>query len=149
MAYDRAKRRAYYEQNADRICAYNRRYRQSRRLTHPYEAIQQNKRVKRYHQTVEGQAALAAGRLNTTAKKRSQLGKVTASDILRLPKHCQHCEGVENLQIDHVIPAMHGGLNTRKNLQMLCHSCHVAKTRRERAARVDVVAPAPTQLELF
>jgi hypothetical protein len=81
----------YYEQNAERICAYNRRYRQKRRLTHAKLAEQQNERNKLYQQTVKGQAALAAARLNTCAKKRLQRGKVTANDILNLPTHCQHC----------------------------------------------------------
>ena len=149
MQYDRAKRRKYYEQNAERICAYNRRYRQKRRLTHAKLAEQQNERNKLYQQTVKGQAALAAARLNTCAKKRLQRGKVTANDILNLPTHCQHCKKMENLQIDHVTPAMHGGLNIGKNLQRLCYHCHLVKTKREKAVRVDVVAVEPTQLELF
>ena len=92
MAYDGVARRAYYRKNADRIKAYNRRWRQSRRLTHPEESVRQN---------------------------------------------------------DHITPAMHGGLNEKANLQKLCRSCHMAKTKRERAVRVDVVAAAPTQMRFF
>lgn len=149
MAYDGVAARTYYRQNADRIKAYNRRWRQKRRLTHPEESVRHNKRVKQYHKTAIGQAACRAGHLNAMAKRRSQLGKVTARDVLFLPSRCEQCEATDNLQIDHVIPAMHGGLNAGKNLQMLCYSCHLAKTNREKAVRVDIVVPAPTQLELF
>ena len=149
MAYDGVAAREYYRQNADRVKAYNRRWRQKRRLTHPDESVRQNERVKQYHKTVIGQAALCAGRLNTTAKNRSQLGKVTTRGVLSLPSHCEQCEATENLQIDHIMPAMYGGLNERANLQKLCRSCHMTKTKRERAVRVDVIAPAPTQMRFF
>ena len=149
MAYDGVARRAYYRKNADRIKAYNRRWRQSRRLTHPEESVRQNERAKQYHKTAIGQAALCAGCLNTMAKKRSQLGKVTARDVLSLPSHCEQCKATDNLEIDHITPAMHGGLNEKANLQKLCRSCHMAKTKRERAVRVDVVAAAPTQMRFF
>jgi 5-methylcytosine-specific restriction endonuclease McrA len=149
MAYDGVAARAYYRQNADRIKAYNRRWRQKRRLTHPEESVRHNKKVEQYHKTAIGQAALRAGSLNTMAKKRSQLGKVTARDVLSLPSHCEQCKATDNLEIDHIIPSMHGGLNDRANLQKLCRSCHRAKTKREKAVRVDVVAMPPTQMRFL
>jgi hypothetical protein len=36
---------------------------------------------------------------------------------------CQHCGATQNLELDHIIPLSQGGLNTEKNLQVLCGSC--------------------------
>jgi 5-methylcytosine-specific restriction endonuclease McrA len=150
MSYDRAYKTRYYEQNRDRIAQYNKRWRQQRRLSHPGEAVAQNERVKVYQQTPTGQAALTAGRLNTMARKRSQKGRVDAHQILTLPDRCAECGDIDSLEIDHIVPAMHGGLNTIENIQRLCGACHQAKTNREKAVRVDVVSPPPLeQLELF
>jgi len=150
MSYDRVYRTRYYEQNRDRIAQYNKRWRQQRRLSHPGEAVAQNERVKVYQQTVKGQAALTAGRLNTMARKRNQVGVVDADQILTLADRCAECGGGDSLEVDHTVPAMRGGLNTIENLQRLCGACHQAKTNQERAVRVDVVSPPPfRQLDLF
>lgn len=49
------------------------------------------------------------------------------------------------LQIDHVVPLIDGGDDSPENLQLLCESCHKAKTKREAAdraaARRDVTRP--------
>lgn len=149
MAYDAQKRSAYYAKNADRIKSYQRAWRWKRRLTHPEEAVSNNERVKRYQQTKHGRAALKAGRLNTTAKKRGQAGKVTAADLLGLERVCRMCGEQDELQIDHITPAMHGGLNVGSNLQMLCADCHKAKTAKERSIRVDVSTAPQEQIRLL
>ena len=149
MAYDAQKRSAYYAKKADRIKSYNKAWRWKRRLTHPEEAVSNNERVKRYQQTKHGRAALKAGRLNTTAKKRGQAGKVTAADLLGLERVCRTCGEQDELQIDHITPAMHGGLNVGSNLQMLCADCHKAKTAKERSIRVDVSTAPQEQLRLL
>jgi 5-methylcytosine-specific restriction endonuclease McrA len=149
MAYDAQKRSAYYAKNADKIKSYQRAWRWKRRLTHPEEAVSNNERVKRYQQTKHGRAALKAGRLNTTAKKRGQAGKVTAADLLGLERVCRMCGEQDELQIDHITPAMHGGLNVGSNLQMLCADCHKAKTAKERSIRVDVSTAPQEQLRLL
>jgi len=149
MAYDARKASAYYAKNADRIKSYNQAWRQKRRLTHPEEAVRNNGRVKRYQQTKHGRAALKAGSLNTAAKKRGQAGKVTAADLLSLERICRTCGKQDELQIDHISPAMHGGLNVGSNLQMLCVDCHKAKTAKERSIRVDVSTAPQEQLRLL
>jgi 5-methylcytosine-specific restriction endonuclease McrA len=149
MAYDAQKRSAYYAKNADRIKSYQRAWRQKRRLTHPEEAVRNNERVKRYQQTKHGRAALKAGLLNTTARKRGQAGKITAADVLSLERICRTCGKQDELQIDHITPAMHGGLNVGSNLQMLCVDCHKAKTAKERSMRVDVSTVPQKQLRLL
>ena len=41
--------------------------------------------------------------------------------------YCQICEGITNLQIDHVTPVSKGGTNDRTNLQLLCRDCNRKK----------------------
>jgi len=149
MAYDAQKRSAYYAKNADRIKSYQRAWRRKRRLTHPEEAVRNNQRVKRYQQTKHGRAALKAGWMNTTAKKRGQAGKVTAADLLGLERICRMCGEQDELQVDHITPAMNGGLNVGSNLQMLCVDCHKTKTAKERSIRVDVSTALQEQLRLL
>jgi 5-methylcytosine-specific restriction endonuclease McrA len=36
---------------------------------------------------------------------------------------CQHCGATQNLELDHIIPLSQGGVNTEKNLQVLCGPC--------------------------
>ena len=149
--YDRERGRRYYHRNKEKIKEYNRQWRKKRRFTHPHEAVRQNERVKRYHKTEEGKAALKAGHLNVTAKKRGQRGSVSKEDILKLWEiyKCKRCDCQENLQIDHIKPAMHGGLNVGENLQLLCVDCHKEKTREEMGIpKIKVEQEEDIQLEL-
>lgn len=43
---------------------------------------------------------------------------------------CQHCGATQNLELDHIIPLSRGGLNTEKNLQVLCTPCIRSKVSR-------------------
>src|SRR5829696_3118427 len=43
---------------------------------------------------------------------------------------CQHCGATQNLELDHIIPLSRGGLNTEKNLQVLCAPCIRTKVSR-------------------
>jgi 5-methylcytosine-specific restriction endonuclease McrA len=42
----------------------------------------------------------------------------------------QHCGATQNLEFDYIIPLSQGGLNTEKNLQVLCASCIRSKVSR-------------------
>ncbi|MDQ0429418.1 5-methylcytosine-specific restriction endonuclease McrA [Planomicrobium stackebrandtii] len=42
-------------------------------------------------------------------------------------ENCAHCSSIENLQVDHKIPLVKGGLDTIENLQFLCGTCNLEK----------------------
>ena len=45
---------------------------------------------------------------------------------------CVACWSTPSTEVDHIIPVSRGGTNEVGNLQGLCHSCHAAKTARDR-----------------
>ncbi len=45
---------------------------------------------------------------------------------------CQHCGDAKDLEYDHIIPVHQGGEGTLENCQVLCATCHLAKTISER-----------------
>lgn len=47
---------------------------------------------------------------------------------------CQHCGSGDNLEVDHIIPVAFGGPNQPLNGMVLCHVCHLKKSRAERRA---------------
>ena len=51
---------------------------------------------------------------------------------------CRQCGSTDHLAVDHVIPVAEGGEGTVENGQVLCHGCHVSKTRVERARRASI-----------
>lgn len=51
---------------------------------------------------------------------------------------CTHCGSshiATALDVDHITPIAHGGEDVAGNVQLLCHACHAAKTRREFRAK--------------
>ena len=42
---------------------------------------------------------------------------------------CAKCGLASRLEVDHVVPLAHGGTSDLVNLQALCRTCHIAKTR--------------------
>lgn len=40
---------------------------------------------------------------------------------------CLNCGEKDNLQLDHIIPIVKGGLNKESNIQVLCKSCNSKK----------------------
>ena len=48
---------------------------------------------------------------------------------------CQICGSRENLEVDHIIEVQDSGTSEVSNLQILCKSCHLAKTKNERKIR--------------
>lgn len=52
----------------------------------------------------------------------------------RMPAHsmlkgrrCAHCGTADDLTWDHILPILHGGTNSKHNLQPLCHDCNQKK----------------------
>lgn len=65
--------------------------------------------------------------------------RVRARVFLRNKGTCQGCTrklaAGDKHECDHIEPIIAGGENRERNLQTLCSWCHVAKTRREVAAK--------------
>ncbi len=40
---------------------------------------------------------------------------------------CQHCGGIERLEVDHIIPISRGGRHDEDNMQILCKKCNLKK----------------------
>lgn len=71
-------------------------------------------------------------------RRRSKL----LQQVLRLhPKECGNCGATGNLQLDHITPISAGGADNIANAQLLCSSCHRAKTNTERRRRMMRVTP--------
>lgn len=49
-------------------------------------------------------------------------------------KRCMRCGSTDRVQCDHKVPASQGGDNSISNLELLCISCHGAKTARQSRA---------------
>ncbi len=78
-----------------------------------------------------GKARTPANRL-ASVRKRSPMNFTPSQKkrLLALARGCcRKCGSTENLEFDHVIPIRAGGLGTIANGQVLCTSCHLAKTR--------------------
>lgn len=82
-----------------------------------------------------------------TTRQFSWVSKVTAFD--RDGWKCVICGATNSLEMDHAVALMNGGCNEISNLYALCHTCHVEKTRMDRALkkhRVQLVAPKTSRL---
>jgi 5-methylcytosine-specific restriction endonuclease McrA len=45
---------------------------------------------------------------------------------------CKIWKEKKELEIDHIIPVSQGGSMERHNLQIICHGCHIMKTKEDR-----------------
>lgn len=78
--------------------------------------------------------AIRAKRAATNQRYRSRAARITRAQIRAVKARdvvCRICFG-EGTDIDHCIPVARGGQTVMENLQLLCHPCHVEKTRAER-----------------
>lgn len=62
--------------------------------------------------------------------------RMRAAVLARDSALCQPCLRIGRLtpdcrEVDHILPVAQGGTMHPGNLQVICHICHVAKTRRE------------------
>ena len=107
-------------------------------------ADMKNEKIKDYQKTFLGYLALSAGRVNTGAKVRGVLAKITANDLHEIWMRqngltgacgCASC-GREVKQgewhVDHIVPLVKNGIHHPSNLQIICEDCHKAKTSSER-----------------
>lgn len=80
-------------------------------------------------------------------KTRQQRGYGKAHDQMR--KHlmqtvvlCEHClakgRPVEGTHADHIIPLAKGGTSDRSNYQLLCGSCHLRKSLKDRGGTAKI-----------
>lgn len=54
--------------------------------------------------------------------------------LLAADQRCGRCGSLNRLEVDHVVPVGLGGTNNQENALVLCHSCHLSKTKAERTA---------------
>ena len=51
--------------------------------------------------------------------------------LARAGNRCETCQSTGRLEVDHVVAVADGGAETIDNAQVLCRTCHVAKTTRD------------------
>jgi 5-methylcytosine-specific restriction endonuclease McrA len=128
-------------------------YQHMYRKRNPIQHSLQQLKTKEYQQTLYGKFALKAGSVNTAAKNRGALDKITKNDLLHIfekqrgkennntlikEPYCAICW--KPLQIftprgfiiDHKRAIGLGGKNKMGNIQLLCDPCHYKKTGNER-----------------
>lgn len=66
---------------------------------------------------------------------RNQWGQLRQKVMKRDGYRCRECGFVGRFEVDHIIPTFDGGTNDLDNLQTLCRSCHIDKTKAERKAK--------------
>lgn len=68
---------------------------------------------------------------NVRAKKLNDPHRLTVDDVNWMwetyGRACLACGSLDRPTIDHVVPVIHGGLNTRENIQPLCRLCNSTK----------------------
>lgn len=78
-----------------------------------------------------------SSRRNRKARLRNNGGSHSADDVallLRLQRHkCAFCKKnvVHSYHVDHIMPLALGGSNDRKNLQILCPTCNMKKSKKD------------------
>ena len=55
-------------------------------------------------------------------------GKTRERIFARDGRTCTKCGSTENLQLDHIIPVIKGGMDNDENLQVLCRACNSSKS---------------------
>lgn len=74
---------------------------------------------------------------NRKARKRGNGGSHTSDDIADIFKkqrgRCAYCRAKlgKKRHVDHIAPLVRGGTNDRRNLQILCQDCNLAKHARD------------------
>jgi len=63
---------------------------------------------------------------NITVQRSKSLVKLF-KQINRNEKFCSYCKSSTELQVDHIIPLVKGGVDELENLQYLCSTCNLSK----------------------
>ena len=91
--------------------------------------------------TIESRVSKCDINIGGTAVRRitgREHGRIRKRILLRDEYTCQKCGRVDpgpGLEVDHIVPLDFGGAESDANRQVLCESCHKAKTAAEAGRR--------------
>jgi len=130
----RAKARKQYWENPDRAKTYSRiRHHEIYKI----ESIRKEAAERTRKWSKENPEKVKVNARNGKAKRKLVPGKHTAADIREIKKLQRSCCALcrtklgNKYHVDHIAPVAKGGTNDRKNLQLLCEPCNLAKAARD------------------
>jgi 5-methylcytosine-specific restriction endonuclease McrA len=124
---------AYYEAG-ESLGSVAKRYRVSRQSL--WDVLRRRTKLRDRIQALprKDQTAIRKKRLATLRRYRSRAARITRGQIRAVrerDKTCRMC-GSQGKDIDHIVPISKGGQTEMNNLQLLCHPCHIQKSRLDR-----------------
>lgn len=119
------KLKEWGNKNPEKLKAAHRRWRENNR-------DKEREGHKRRRSTTEGKQKKAIHQRARQARIRANGGGFVASDIEVLKKNqkglCTYCKcELAEFHIDHITPISRGGLNEKRNIQLLCPTCNLRK----------------------
>lgn len=91
--------------------------------------------------TIKPRVSTVSTDIGTKAVRRitgREHGRIRRRILLRDEYTCQRCGRVDlgpGLEVDHIVPLCDGGPEDDSNRQLLCHSCHSLKSKKEQGHR--------------
>lgn len=130
----REKTRRYYRQNEE----YARRYSSKHYyLSYQNEEVRKKAQLRTRIWARKNPEKARTNLRNVKAKRKNVSGSHTAQDVAMIHRAqqgkcaCCHIPLKDKFHVDHIIPVSRGGTNERRNLQILCVACNLAKGARD------------------
>jgi hypothetical protein len=97
--------------------------------TRALEPAQWQLLVDRFIKSEDAQLASALAEESATSQARERLSpEVRRAVWTRDEGKCARCGSRERLEFDHMVPVSRGGINTERNIELLCAVCNRAKS---------------------